>query len=435
MISTIQLGHSIVPDNFRFKLAAWVGFLVAGVLVFGTSYGQTTAIDASLEANADAAMLDGRDGRDLSVRNFRPKNQLRSPHHPVASAKWTVVDVHTHFSYKLRQSEQALDDFVAVMDRQRIAVCASLDGKLDGKFEDHRNFLWKKYRDRFVIFANVDWQGAGDPNDPPTWACHRQGFAQRTADQLAEAVDGGASGLKVFKKFGLGYRNPDGTLIQIDDRRWDPIWEACGKLGIPVLMHTADPAAFFDPIDETNERWEELSRHPDWSFHGDEFPSREHLLEARNRVIERHPGTNFIGAHIANNSEDLAAVGKWLDRYPNLYVEPASRISELGRQPRTAREFLVRYADRVMFGTDGPWPQQRLRLYWQFFETFDESFDYSEKVPPPQGMWQIDGVGLPDDVLAKIYYQNAVRLIPGIRERIEKFDTTIIPSGNPTIHD
>ncbi|TWU56083.1 amidohydrolase family protein [Rubripirellula reticaptiva] len=368
--------------------------------------------------------LDGKDGRDLSVRNFRPKNQLRTPANPKTYAKFPVVDVHTHFHFKLRDSAELLDDFVAVMDRNQIAVCVSLDGQLGSQFDAHQAFLWNKYRDRFAIFAHIDWQGDGDETDPTTWDCHRQGFAQRTVDQLTAAVEAGASGLKIFKRFGLGYRNPDGTLMKIDDRRWDPIWAACGELGIPVIIHTADPAAFFEPVDSTNERWEELSRHPDWSFYGKEFPSRQELLDARNRVIERHPQTNFIGAHIANNSEDLATVSGWLDRYPNLYLEPASRISELGRQPRTARQFLIRYADRLMFGTDGPWPQQRLRLYWRFFETRDESFPYSEKVPPPQGMWQIDGVGLPDEVLAKLYHENAARLIPGVRDRIEKFRVT-----------
>ena len=183
-------------------------------------------------------------------------------------------------------------------------------------------------------------------------------------------------------------------------------------------MHVADPAAFFLPIDETNERWEELHRHPDWSFAQKEFPTREELLEARNRIIARHPKTNFIGAHMANNSEDLQQVGKWLDTYPNLYVEIASRISELGRQPYTARQFFLDYQDRIMLGTDGPWPEQRLTLYWRFLETFDEYFPYSEKPFPPQGLWRIYGIGLPDDVLKKVYHENAAKIIPGVAERL-----------------
>ena len=375
----------------------------------------------NLDDPVDVSTLDGREGRELLLRRFRPSSKLRLEQNPPAAAKFPVVDVHTHFHHRLHGNEQALRDYVELMDRNRIAVNASLDGKLGGQLERHLDYLWPKYRDRFVVFANIDWQGDGEEDKPETWQCHRKGFAQRTAKQLAEAVANGVSGLKVFKQFGLRYRNPDGSLLRIDDRRWDPIWDKCGELGIPVIIHTADPAAFFDPIDERNERWEELSRHPEWSFHGDEFPSRQELLAARNRVIARHPKTQFIGAHVANNPEDLATVSKWLESYPNLWIEPASRIAELGRQPYTSREFLIRYADRILFGTDGPWPETRLKLYWRFFETKDEYFPYSEKSPPPQGMWQIYGVHLPDDVLRKIYYQNAARLVPGVAERVEKF--------------
>jgi predicted TIM-barrel fold metal-dependent hydrolase len=238
---------------------------------------------------------------------------------------------------------------------------------------------------------------------------------------LKKAQAGGISGVKIFKTLGLNVRNPDGTLTKIDDRRWDPIWAACGELGLPVLIHTADPAAFFLPVDATNERWEELQRHPDWSFQGKDFPTREELLAALCRVIERHPGTTFIGAHVASNAEDLAQVGRWLDQFPNLYVDMASRISELGRQPFTAREFLVKYQDRVLYGTDGPWPETRLRLYWRFLETKDEYFPYSEKPFPPQGFWNIYGVDLPDEVLRKIYADNAARIIPGVRQRLDKW--------------
>jgi predicted TIM-barrel fold metal-dependent hydrolase len=372
-------------------------------------------------AQTPSATTDGDQPQPLLLRDFRPKSQLKVQQNLKPRAKFPAVDVHTHFHYKLRNSEQTLEDFVDVMDRNNIAVCASLDGRLGGQLEEHRKFLWQEYRDRFVIFANVDWIGDGQRKDPATWACHRSGFAQRTADQLTEAVKNGVSGLKIFKMFGLMYRNPDGSLIKIDDPRWDPIWKACGDAGIPVIIHTADPAAFFDPIDEKNERWEELSRHPDWSFHGDDFPSRQELLDARNRVIARHPKTQFIGAHVANNAEDLATVSDWLEKYPNLWIEPASRIAELGRQPFTAREFLIRYADRLLFGTDGPWPEPRVRIYWRFFETRDESFDYSEKIPPPQGLWKIHGVDLPDEVLKKLYHGNAAKLIPGVAGRVDKF--------------
>lgn len=337
----------------------------------------------------------------------------------VHQARLPVVDVHTHPRYRLRHSPAALDAAVATMDEQNIAVCVSLDGRLGAAFAEHAEYLWSKYPDRFVIFANIDWRGDGDPQRPETWDCHRADFGRRMAAALADVHRRGASGLKIFKRLGLGYRNPDGSLIAIDDPRWDPIWTACGQLGLPVLIHTADPAAFFQPVDATNERWEELHRHPDWNFSGDAFPSREQLLAARNRVIDRHPKTVFIGAHVANNPEDLQTVGQWLETYPNLYVEIAARIAELGRQPYTARRFFLKYADRIMFGTDGPRVAARLEAHWRFLETFDEYFRYAETPFPPQGLWNIYGIGLPEDVLRKVYHENAARLIPGVRQRLK----------------
>jgi len=365
--------------------------------------------------------LDGKDGRPLALDQFRPRSMLRVETHQPPGAKFPCVDVHTHPRFRLLHSKKRLDEFVKIMDEQNIAACVSLDGRLGAEFEEHAKYLWTQYRDRFVIFANVDWMGSGKPDDPASWDCQRTDFGRHTTEQLAEAKRMGASGLKFFKQFGLGYRNPDGSLIRIDDPRWDPIWEACGKLGLVVIIHTADPAAFFLPIDAHNERWEELHRHPDWSFYGEDFPSRDELLEARNRVIGRHPETTFIGAHMANNPEDLARVGEWLDQYPNLYIEIAARIAELGRQPYTARRFFLKYADRIMFGTDGPRSRARLLPHWRFLETFDENFPYAENPFPPQGLWNIFGIGLPDDVLRKVYYGNAMRVIPGISERVEKY--------------
>jgi predicted TIM-barrel fold metal-dependent hydrolase len=351
---------------------------------------------------------------------FRPRSMLRVPQHELTQARFPVVDVHTHFGLKLRGGSKALDEYVKLMDRNQIAVCVSLDGQLGDAWDEHAKLLWANHRQRFVIFVHLDWQGDGDPDDVATWDCHRPDFARRTAESLRVARNRGASGLKVFKEFGLSLRNPDGTLVRIDDPRFDPIWEACGRLGMPVLIHTADPAAFFEPIDATNERLEELGRHPEWSFHGERFPARDELLAARNHVIARHPDTVFIAAHLANDGEDLQQLAEWLDAYPNLYVDIASRIAELGRQPFTARRFMIQYADRILFGTDGPWPETRVRLYWRFMETEDEYFPYSEKPFPPQGFWQIYGVNLPNDVLRKIYYANAARIIPGVEERLRK---------------
>jgi len=396
--------------------------VVASLVIFLANQAQLAAPAlAQQSSSAPETPLDGRHGRDLLLRLYRPRPMLKVRRTPIAGAKFPAVDVHTHFRSRLHHSKDQLDDFVALMDRHNIAVCVSLDGKLGDDFREHGEYLWTNYRDRFLIFANIDWIGPGQRDDPASWDCHREGFAERTALQLAEAKEHGACGLKLFKQFGLGHRNPDGSLVEIDNPRWNPIWQACGELGIPVIIHTADPAAFFLEIDETNERWEELHRHPEWSFPADQFPSRESLLAARNRVLARHPKTTFIGAHMANNPEDLATVGKWLDTYPNLYVEFASRIGELGRQPYTARKFFLRYSDRILFGTDGPWPETRVSLYWRFLETYDENFPYSEKEFPPQGFWNIYGIGLPDDVLRQVYHQNAVRIVPGLAKKLAKY--------------
>ncbi|MGI8981554.1 MAG: amidohydrolase family protein [Pirellulaceae bacterium] len=365
--------------------------------------------------------LDGREGRNLLLENFRPQPALKVPEHRLAKAKFPVVDVHTHFRIKLKGGEKELDAFVKTMDENNIALCVSLDGQLGEKLDEHARFLWTKYPDRFAIFANLDWQGAGKADEPASWDCQRPDFARRMARELATAKERGASGLKIFKQFGLEYKDPDGSLIKIDDPRWDDIWRACGELGLPVLIHVADPAAFFQPIDEKNERWEELHRHPEWSFHGPQFPKQEEVFAAFLRVVKRHPQTTFITAHVANNPEDLATVSQWLDDHPNLYMEIASRIGELGRQPVSARKFLLKYQDRILFGTDGPWPEQRLRLYWRFLETEDEYFPYSEKEFPPQGFWNIFGVQLPDEVLKKVYLENAMRIVPGVKEKVEQY--------------
>ncbi len=374
-----------------------------------------------LQGEAPAAEpLDGRNGRQLQLDLFRPKSQLVAPRTDAPRAKFPVVDVHVHPRMRFRHSPDMLEGFVRVMDDQNIALCVSLDGRLGEELDEHLSYL-KPHEDRFLVFANVDWRGTGKPQEPATWACHRPGFGRRMAQELAQAKRRGVVGLKVFKMLGLFYKNPDGSLMEIDDPRWDPIWAACGELGLPVIIHSADPVAFFEPIDERNERWEELHRHPDWSFHGDQFPSHDELLAARNRVIARHPKTTFIGAHMANYPENLAVVGQWLDRYPNLVIEISSRIAELGRQPYTARQFFLRYQDRIMFGTDGPRVAGRLLPHWRFFQTSDENFAYAENPFPPQGLWNIHGINLPEAALKKLYFQNAERVIPGVKEKLAKF--------------
>ena len=361
---------------------------------------------------------DSTDDVKPTLRNYDPKTELRVKQTPIEHAKHPVIDVHSHFAIRLRGDKEALTKYVELMDRNHIALSVSFDAPL-GSEDDHLAFL-KPYKDRIPFFVHIDFVQSKRRDEPATHAVNRPDFIRRSVEQLRIAKQKGAVGVKLFKSFGLQIKRKDGNLVKIDDPVFDPIWNECGKLGLPVIMHTADPIAFFKPIDKNNERWEELSRRPGWSFYGDQFPTRESLLEARNRVISRHPGTTFIGAHVANNSEELSVVEAWLDKYPNLVVEFASRINELGRQPYTARKFLIKYQDRVLFGTDGPWPEQRIKYYWRFLETYDEYFRYSEKSPPPQGAWRIYGVHLPDKVLKKIYFQNTLRIMPGLKSRYEK---------------
>ncbi len=354
-----------------------ISWLLVGFVYFSspsTSLSAQTATEKLIPTETVPKKLDGNDGRELLLRNFRPQSTLKVKQTLLRRARFPVIDVHSHFRIRLRHSPDKLDDYVAVMNRNNIAVCLSLDAQLGDAIDEHQKYLWEKYENRFLVFSNIDWIGDGDREDPQTWRCQQEGFVREMVEGLRDAKKRGVSGLKIFKQLGLGYRNSNGDLIQIDSPRWDPIWRVCGELQLPVIMHVADPAAFFMKIDPTNERWEELSRHPEWSFPADKFPSREALLEARNRVIARHPQTIFIGAHVANNAEDLAQVSQWLIQYPNLYVELASRIGELGRQPYTARKFIIRHSNRILFGTDGPWPALRLSYYLRFLEAYDEKF-------------------------------------------------------------
>lgn len=374
-----------------------------------TVTGQTTTVGQSVLSDEPP---------ELTIGQFTPHPQAVLHTTNLTHARFPVVDVHSHFGLRLKHDRQQLAGFVELMDRNQIAVCVSLDGLLGDQLVQHTEYLWAQHRERFVIFVHLDWQGRGGKDDPASWDCNQSDFARRTVIQLEAAHQRGISGLKVFKSLGLQYRQADGKLIAVDDPRFDPIWSACGRLGLPVLIHTADPSAFFEPLTPSNERYEELSRHPDWHFPPDRFPSRAELHAARERLFERHRQTTFIAAHFGNDAEDLSETARILESHPNVVVDFASRISELGRQPYSAREFFLKYADRILFATDGPWPEQRYHYYWRFLETRDEYFPYSEKEIPPQGLWRIYGIYLPDQVLEQIYHQNAARIIPGVAERL-----------------
>ena len=357
--------------------------------------------------------------RRIYLDEFRPTPVLQTEEHILTLAKFPCVNVHTHPG---KLSPEELDEMVQVMDEANIAVSVSLDGMAGPAFADHYKLLNGRHPNRFTVFVRMDYIGDGDAKDVSSWDMNQPGYGLRMADKLTEAVRQGASGLKLLKDLGLYMKSPNGTLIRPDDERFDPVWERAAELGVPVLWHCGDPISFFRPIDEYNERWEELYRHPEWSFHSDQFPSHPELIDARNRVIARHPETKFICAHMADVPEDLAKLGSYLDKYPNMNVEIAARVSELGRQPYTSRKFFIKYADRILFGTDGIPPMSELIPHFRFLETFDENFPYEDNPFPPQGLWNIYGIGLPDDVLNKVYHQNAERLIPGVKESIAKWN-------------
>ncbi|MFV0445378.1 MAG: amidohydrolase family protein [Planctomycetaceae bacterium] len=377
--------------------------------------------------HADDAAAPKR-GQRLYLDQFRPASELKAPHHVVTRAKFPCVNVHTH-PEKLTDAE--LDEMVAAMDGGNIAVSVSLDGRVGPRLVEHLQRLNTRYPQRFVVFVRMEYVGDGNPDDPTSWVVQRRHFGSWMADRLTESVRQGACGLKLLKDLGLGIRDGNGKRIPPDDPRFDPVWQRAGELGIPVLWHCADPVAFFRPIDEHNERWEELYRHPEWSFYGQDFPTHQELIDARMRVIARHPQTQFICAHMADIPEDLSQLGRQLDEHPNMSVEIAARVAELGRQPYTARKFFLNYADRILFGTDGVPPPTELDPHWRFLETLDESFPYEDNPFPPQGFWNIYGLGLPDEVLLKVYHENAARLIPKVRAALDQFQPPLRSTDKP----
>ena len=359
----------------------------------------------------------------LSLRlvDFEPKSMLQVHETRVERPRFPVIDFHTHLSMSPDFGDPAPgggepsigttpERALSIMEGIGVRTLVNVTGGCGSCLQKVLTEYVSPHPDRFVVFTEPWWQKAGEP-----------GYPKFQAEQLQAARTAGARGLKILKTLGLGLREKvaTGRLLAIDDPRFDQMWEAAGALKMPVLIHVSDPEAFFLPIDRHNERYEELHVHPEWSFHGD-FPGSRELHEARNRVVARHPNTQFVLAHVGC-AEDLGTVSEWLDQYTNLHVDFAARIGELGRQPRAARRFFERYQDRILFATDAipdapDFPQQTFcedlyNIYYRFLETEDEYFDYSPARVPPQGRWRISGLGLPEQILKKVYSQNAERLL------------------------
>ena len=362
-------------------------------------------------------------GKPLQLADFQPRSMLHVPETKLPRSRYPVIDIHTHLSFAAKTENGVgigeemkylapVEAVLPLMDRKNIRVMVNLTGGVGNGLEETIRKFQRPYPERFVVFTEPWWERTNQPE-----------YSKFQADEIVRAHQAGARGLKVLKTLGLYLREgiSKGPLVKIDDPRFDAMWETCGSLGMPVAIHVSDPEAFFLPIDRFNERFEELNNHPDWSFYGGDFPSNRELLEARNRVLARHPKTQFIVLHVGNDAENLPYVAECMDRLPNMYVELGARIGELGRQPRMARKFFEKYQDRILFGTDAvphgtDTPQQIFvdelyEIYYRFLETEDEYFDYAPAQVPPQGRWRIYGLGLPDGILKKVYYENAARLL------------------------
>ncbi len=336
--------------------------------------------------------------KTLLLKDFQPVPMLHAQVHKVDRAKFYVIDVHNHVNDAARIDEHMPPErAVEVMNNTNVRTVVILTGMWGDKLQAVIDEMVKPYPGRFIVFTQIDWSKIDDPD-----------FTQQMVRQLDDAVARGARGLKVLKDLGLGVRDKTGKLITVDDPRLDPIWEECGRLGIPVSIHVTDPEAFFHPIDAKNERYEELTEHPDWSFYGPQFPSKESIMAARDRMFARHPHTTFVALHVANWPENLDYVSHLLDTLPNVMVEFGAREAELGRQPRRARRFFLEYQDRIMFGTDNEVTEEMYRNHFRWLETADEYFDYWGF--PGQGRWEIYGMELPDAVLEKVYHANAERI-------------------------
>jgi predicted TIM-barrel fold metal-dependent hydrolase len=357
--------------------------------------------------------------RPLSLESYEPRSMLQVQETHVARARYPVIDIHTHISLSAKWTNgvplasqrrylASPQELLSVMDRKNIRSMVNLTGGDGSGLAEAIQKYDGSHPDRFYTFTEPSYSRLLEP-----------GYPVLQAQTIEQAHRKGAKGLKILKTLGLYLRESitAGTLVNIDDARFDPMWDICGQLKMPVAIHVSDPVAFFTPTDRFNERYEELNRHPDWSFYGHDFPSNAQLLDARNRVIARHPKTRFIVLHVGNFAENLPNVCENLDRFPNMTVDIAARVGELGRQPRASRVFFDKYQDRILFGTDATpggdeYPQQTFNdrlyeIYYRFLETDDEYFDYAPAEVPPQGRWRIYGIHLPDVVLKKIYFENA----------------------------
>jgi len=344
----------------------------------------------------------------MDFEEYDPKSTLVVPAHILTRAKYPFIDIHNH---QWSMPSQDLKELVNEMDKLNMAVMNNLSGRgyrdANGIFDVQDSTYFKKaqsnirahYPNRFIQFTNISFAHFG-----------QKGWTGHTLAELEADVHNGAKGLKIYKDLGMEFRDDQGKRIPVDDPRLDAIWEKCGSLHIPVLIHSADPASFWDPMDKYNERWLELKTHPDRRRGNTDPAPWKTIIEQQHHVFRVHRNTIFIAAHFGWLAGDLSALGKLMDECPNVYVEIAAIIAELGRQPRQARDFFIKYQDRILFGKDS-WVPSEYATYFRVLETADEYFPYHKKY---HAFWRMYGLDLPDEVLKKVYYKNALRIIPGL---------------------
>jgi uncharacterized protein len=338
-------------------------------------------------------------GRAPTIEEYQPKSTLVTPEHKPQRAKYPFVDIHSHH---WNPTPEYVDKLVKEMDTINLRVLVNLSGGTGESLKKTLAVMKGRYPNRFVVFANLSYD---DLNTP--------GYGKRAAARLEQDVKNGAQGLKIFKNYGMDLKYANGERVHVDDPEFDPVWEKCAELKIPVLIHIAEPSAFFDPWDYHNERWEELREFPQRARPPSKYPPFETLVAERDRMFAKHPRTNFIAAHLAFHGNDLARLGKLFDTHPNVYVDIAAVLAELGRQPYSARDFLVKYQDRVLMGKD-IYDVNEYKWYFRALETRDEYFEYYRK---RHAFWRIYGFEVPDEVLRKIYYENALKLVPGLEQQ------------------
>ncbi len=341
----------------------------------------------------------------MDVEDYEPVSTLKVPQHPLSHAKFPFIDVHNH---QWIMPVQDLDGLVTEMDSLNMAVMVNLSGFRGKVLEWSLDNVHQNYPKRFVVFLNLNFENLDDA-----------GWPAEPLQMLEEGVKQGVRGLKVYKGLGLTDKDNDGKRIAVDDPRLDPIWAKCGELGIPVLIHSGEPSPFWDPKDKRNERWLELKKQPDRYRPADKFPPFEQIMAEQHNIFRKHPNTKFIDAHLGWFGNDLERLGKLFDEMPNVYTELGAVLAELGRQPRFARAWMIKYQDRIMFGKD-TYKKEEYYAYFRVLETADEYFDYYRKY---HAHWKLYGLDLPDSVLRKVYYKNALRVIPGIDK--ELFEATM----------